>query len=197
MFHRSAKPAAAKHDNTFKLRKVVANNEQLQHLPDAFASILYQFDHSHCHPELLRDIHILLSTSVSLAEALVNDTIPTSTAMQASTSILGILQRIIVFLETSRPGRDAFAVLLPETGTFLPSVFASREEAESQVLALRQFSRNSFVVVPVKVTSQHALQPKAAPPAQYSDLDPDIVIPTLPPPVELSTTTAIAEEQKP
>lgn len=193
MFSRSAKPEPPARDNSIlRLKDVVQNNERLRHLPEQFAEVLQRFDNSHCHPALLQDIHSLLSNSVALAEALVDDTIPTINAMQASTCLLGILQRILIHVETARPGRDAYAVLLPATGTFLPSVFASREEAESQVGALRQFMpQTAFAVVPVKVTSQYALQPKSPIKTEYSELYPDIMIPTLPP-IQESQGTAIA-----
>lgn len=194
MFNRSAKASQQqqKDHGILKLKEVVRNNERLQHLPEQFADLLHRFDNSHCHPALLNDIHLLLSNSVALAESLVDDTIPTINAVQASTTMLGVLQRVLIHLETARPGRDAFAILLPTTGSFLPSVFTSREEAESQIECLRQFmAGTAFVVVPVKVTSQFALQPKAPAKTEYSELYPDIVIPTLPP-IEESQGTAIS-----
>lgn len=143
------------------LRDIIAmskTGEVLHHIPERLASIIERYDNIAIDPNFRQDIYNVLSSSIDLAETLVDPTFPAEQASQQISQQMQILSRFLLHLN-QRPNRVGYSILIPKTQTLIGQ-YGTVEEAESQLANLSALGAiQHSMVVPVKITSQHVVQP--------------------------------------
>jgi hypothetical protein len=156
-----------------KLRTALAGSrsaESLRDLPERLALIIERYDSLTVNPDYRADVFTVLDAAASLAESLMEDTYPAEYAMSRITQTMAVLPRVINHLMT-RPQTSGFSILNPSNGTVFPQVHTTEQEANASLDALQGMgAAKNCIVVPVKVSSMHAIQP----------LDRRLAAPTIP-----------------
>lgn len=178
MFQRLTKGATTK-DKTASLASALRYSRAAEHLnsmPERFATVIQQYDAIDVEPAFRNDIYNVLSGAVEIAEAMVDPTFSAELAGEKIAIQMEIMARALRYL-SSRPSAAGFAIMLPATGKIVGQ-YQTREEAENHLANLVNFGASSkCIVVPTKVLSQHAIQPRVQPrptyqpPAQSSPMD--------------------------
>jgi hypothetical protein len=133
--------------------------EDLDSLPERFASVISQFESLNIDPTFRNDVYQILNGAVDVALSMVDLTFPVEQANSAISRQLSILGRALHYLQ-SRPSSQGFSILLPEKGQLIGH-YTTREEAEEHLLRMQRLGvSRDCVVVPTKVLSLHAIQPK-------------------------------------
>lgn len=150
-------------DPTHRLREALhlsRASEDLDTLPDRFASVIARYEASDLDPRFRSDVYAVLKGAVDIAEAMVDLTFPVERASEVIGEQLGVLSRVLLYLQ-SRPTSQGFAILLPESQQ-LVGQFSTREEAEQHLRSYRGLGLSAnCLVVPIAITSMHAVQPRA------------------------------------
>lgn len=171
-------------DRVSRLREVLTASrasEDLSDLPDRFATIIERYDRLDVEPKFRQDVHAILQGAIQVAEAMVDATFPVEHAGTMVATQMEVIARVLRYLQ-SRPATTGFALLLPETGV-LVGQFNTREEAEENRTRMVGLGISaSSIVVPTKVLSQHAIQPRhRAPVRPRTDFDsPEVAAGPLP-----------------
>lgn len=174
---------------TSVLREIISmskTGEVLHHVPERLASIIDRYDHLNVDPHFRHDIYNILSSSIDIAEALVDPTFPIEHATEQVARQMEVLTRVLRHLN-KRPSRTGYSILAPQNKV-LYGQFSTVEEAESQLAGMQAIGGPSYaLVVPIKITSQHVVQPQAQPiPAKQSPIAdgalPQGIIPNQPAP---------------
>jgi len=146
-----------------KLRTVLSlsrNAEALRDLPERLTEIIDRYDTANMNPEYRTDIFTILDSAVAMAEALLDETYDASVAIQQVTAVMSTLPRVINHLST-RPTTMGFSILNPANATVYPQVYSTEGEAHKNLESLQHMgAARHCLVIPVKVHSQYAIQPK-------------------------------------
>ncbi len=124
------------------------------------------------------DLISIIDDGLELAAAMLNESYPAELVLKRTTNILATSQRILMHTETARPGRRGFGAISPE-GVILPIMANTQEEALSQLNTLVSIglSKDSNVI-PIRISSQFVLQPRAQPPGEPEVATPEYAEPT-------------------
>ena len=175
-------------------------SEDLDSLPDRFATVIDRFEALDIDPNFRADIFHVLNGACDVALSMVDKTFPVEQANNAISKQLAILSRTILYLQ-SRPASSGFSILLPERGQ-LVGHYSTREEAEEQLKRYQSLGiSRDCQVVPTKVLSLHAVQPVPLPvqPPVFHEVElpnPNEIIPpdSLPPGYQDDTSLNLTPE---
>lgn len=172
------------------LRELISNtknSEALAQIPDRLESIFTHFDSVELATKFRSDIHLLLTGSCALAEALADNTYPADVAQHEVSTLLNVLARINGHL-ADRPCLNGYAVFFPQTATVMSQFFSSRSEAEAHLSRLIQLGvSEQCYVAPAKLISQHVVQPRYRaiesrfPPITDQPRDSEVLVENAPP----------------
>jgi hypothetical protein len=137
------------------------NSEILETVPDRLANVIAKYNDLEIDPHFRHDVYNVLNGAVDIAEALVDPTFPVEHAGEQISRMLEVLSRANRYLQT-RPSKMGFSVLIPDADPpQLSGHFTTRQEAESYMDTICALGGSkNCMVVPVKILSQHAVQPK-------------------------------------
>lgn len=148
------------------LRDIIASSktgEVLHYVPERLAAIIDKYDTIDIDPHFRNDIYNILQGSIELSEAMVDPTFPVEDASEQIAKQMEILARILRYLN-QRPSRVGYSILIPHN-QMLIGQFGTQEAAEHHLEDLRNLGTaisSNAIVVPVKIMSQHAVQPRPA-----------------------------------
>ena len=147
--------------------------EVLHSVPDRLADIIERYDATASDPHFRHDIYNILSGSIDIAEALVDETFSVEHALEQVARQLEVLSRITRYLNT-RPQRLGFSILIPKTHQLIGQ-YSTEAEAKSALANMIAFGANTknAIVVPVKIVSQHAVQPQEPHPPATQEAAPE------------------------
>lgn len=140
-------------------------------IPERIATLIHRLEHDkQINPLFREDILTIVNSSTALAEASVDSTFPIENAFDNIAQIMSVCSRLLSNLERSRPQRYGFGIQHKTNGQMFPHLFATESEAEQFIINSRAFHDLGSVaqVVPIKMTSQFAQQPKIAPVPQVA-----------------------------
>ncbi len=124
------------------------------------------------------DLISIIDDGLELAAAMLNESYPAELVLKRTTNILATSQRILMHTETARPGKRGFGAISPE-GQILPIMANTQEEAQSQLNTLISMGLSvDSAVIPIRISSQFVLQPRAQPPGQPEVAEPVYAEPT-------------------
>jgi hypothetical protein len=138
-----------------------SRHDLLHSLPDRFAELVTAFENLNVHPDYRADVYALLAGAVKISNAILDHTYPAKEALTEITNLMTTLPRMIHHL-TNRPTTTGFAIMVPGTKQIYPQVFSTENEGNRQLGALQKLGAfSSAMVVPVQITSDHAIRPDA------------------------------------
>ena len=117
-------------------------------------------------PAFKQDVFNIINASIELAEGMLDNTFPVEGLMTHYGNILVSGRNILEYVDRSRPVRVGFSIIHTGTGAISPGVFTTQTEADMYLQSLATMSYDAkaiyatYRVVPVRVTSQFALQPR-------------------------------------
>lgn len=156
------------------LRSIIAlskTGEVLHEIPERLANVISRFDSVPLSPDFRHDIYSILATSLDLAEALIDATYPIEHASSQIAAQMQTLSRVLQHLN-HRPSRQGYSILVPSTQVLIGQ-FSTAQEADVYMQNLRALgAMGEAMVVPVKMTSLHAIQPRMVMPAPQPAPDP-------------------------
>ncbi len=118
------------------------------------------------------DLISIIDDGLELAAAMLNESYPAELILKRTTNILATSQRILMHTETARPGKRGFGAISAE-GQILPIMANTQEEAQSQLDTLISMGlSHESNVIPIRISSQFVLQPRAQPPGQPEIAEP-------------------------
>lgn len=144
------------------IRRVIAGSRQseaLDTLPDRLSNIIERYNDLHVDPHFRHDVFNILNVACDIAESLVDETFPVETASDAVGRMLEINSRVLRYLQ-ARPSRMGHSILIPESGHIVGHFATSAEATDYLNSMIAMGMSRHAMVIPVKLISQHALQPK-------------------------------------
>jgi len=153
-----------------------SQGDTLSSLQDKIESIIERFDRDRAlDPAFRSDIFTLLRNSTDVAEVLLDPTFPHETVVRQIADILDASSRLLNYVNNARPYNLSWGIMQKQTHRLWPPVFTSESEANNFVDQLDQAYgniRRNVQVVPVRVTSQFAPQPRPRPPRNPAIIPP-------------------------
>lgn len=166
-----------------RLRTAIAlsrSSESLRDLPDRLANIITYYETASVNPEYRADVFAILNFAVVAAESMMDETYDAQDALTQVAAVMQVLPRVIIHLN-DRPTSKGHSILNPTNNTIYPQVHSTEGEALQNLESLQAMgAAKHCLVVPVKVISQHAVQPRGRLPAPPS-FDPEHIPPGIMP----------------
>lgn len=135
------------------------SSDVLHSIPDRMAKVIEQYDNLDVDPNFRHDVHNILSCALEIAESLVDPTYSVESASEAIAEMMQTQARIMVFLQ-KRPTITGYSILLPDQRRMLGH-FSTEQEAQAQLSNLQIMGATAKgLVVPVRILSQHVIQPR-------------------------------------